>query len=239
VSEEINQLLQKTALQRLIAYRSTGDLALGTYNDQSDPTQVGRQFALILSYDRTLQQQLPSFYNYLLSYPSAKPPNVENVFYWADVKFGLKPTLRIVQRVIMRGNLSDQVAYAIADKQLYASHYFEAALDLSFLHPRNTSHDAVRLLLDHDHGFRANRFDWFQGIDHSKSRCRPIGHKPSGFTDDGQERTGKSTLGSLEVAIPQVILRKTASALERIWYRILPEVRVPEYRATCVQARQN
>jgi len=32
----------------------------------------------------------------------------------------------------MRGNLSDQVAYAIAEKQLYSSHYFETALDLSF-----------------------------------------------------------------------------------------------------------
>jgi hypothetical protein len=132
VSDEVNQLLQKTALQRLLAYQSTGDLALGTYNDQNDPTQVGQQFAFILSYNKTLQQQLPSFYNYLLSYPSAKPANVDNVFYWANVKFGLKPTLRIVQRVVMRGNTGDQVVYAIAEKQLYASHYFETALDLSF-----------------------------------------------------------------------------------------------------------
>lgn len=132
VSEEINQLLQKTALQRLLAYQSTGDMALGTYNDQSDPTQVGQQFAFILSYDKTLQQELPGFYSYLLSYPAGKPANVEDIFYWANVKFGLKPTLRIVQRVTMRGNTSDQVAYAIAEKQLYASHYFETALDLSF-----------------------------------------------------------------------------------------------------------
>jgi hypothetical protein len=34
--------------------------------------------------------------------------------------------------VTMRGNPADQVAYAIAEKQLYSSHYFETALDLSF-----------------------------------------------------------------------------------------------------------
>ena len=34
---------------------------------------------------------------YLLSYPNAKPANVEDTFYWARVKFGLKPTLRVVQ----------------------------------------------------------------------------------------------------------------------------------------------
>jgi hypothetical protein len=48
------------------------------------------------------------------------------------VKFGLKPTLRIVQVVTLRGNPGDQLAYAMAEKQLYLSHYFETALDLSF-----------------------------------------------------------------------------------------------------------
>ena len=32
----------------------------------------------------------------------------------------------------MRGNPRDEVAYAIAEKQLYSSHYFETALDLTF-----------------------------------------------------------------------------------------------------------
>jgi hypothetical protein len=31
----------------------------------------------------------------------------------------------------MRGNPRDEVAYAIAEKQLYSSHYFETALDIS------------------------------------------------------------------------------------------------------------
>jgi hypothetical protein len=34
--------------------------------------------------------------------------------------------------VTMRGDPADPIAYAIAEKQLYASHYFETALDLSF-----------------------------------------------------------------------------------------------------------
>jgi hypothetical protein len=86
----------------------------------------------MLSYDKALPEHLPDFYQYLLSYPNAKPANVEDTFYWASVKFGLKPTLRVVQMVTLRGNPSDPVAYAIAEKQLYSSHYFETALDLSF-----------------------------------------------------------------------------------------------------------
>lgn len=131
-NEQVNQLLQKTALQLLLAYRKEGNQALGNYNDKRDPTEVPKQFAYMLSYTKALPARLPGFYNYLLSYPNQKPLNVDDVFYWANVKFGLKPTLRIVQLVTMRGNAGDPVAYAIAQKQLYSSHYFETALDLSF-----------------------------------------------------------------------------------------------------------
>ena len=132
VSEQVNQQLQKTALDRLLAYQRDGNEALGVYNDKRDPTVVPKQFAYMLSYSKALPEQLPEFYNYLLAYPKAKPANVDDTFYWARVKFGLKPTLRVVQTVTMRGDPADPVAYAIAEKQLYSSHYFETALDLSF-----------------------------------------------------------------------------------------------------------
>ena len=45
---------------------------------------------------------------------------------------GLKPTLRIVHMVTMHGIPNVAVACAIAETQLYSSHYFETALDLSF-----------------------------------------------------------------------------------------------------------
>jgi len=130
--DQVNLHLQQTALQRLLAYQQQGNPVLGVYNDKRDPTEVPQQFAYMLSYSKALPEHLPDFYQYLLDYPRAKPANVEDAFYWARVKFGLKPTLRIVQMVTMRGRPNDRVAYAIAHKQLYASHYFETALDLSF-----------------------------------------------------------------------------------------------------------
>jgi len=86
----------------------------------------------MLSYAKALPQELPDFYNYLLSYPEEKPGNVDSYFYWDNVKFGLKPTLRIVQVLTMHGETPQQPAYLIAEKQLYSSHYFETALDLTF-----------------------------------------------------------------------------------------------------------
>jgi hypothetical protein len=132
VDEQVNRMLQKTVLERLLAYQRDGNEVLGVYNDKHNPTEVPQQFAYMLSYSKALPENLPAFYEYLLTYPNAKPANVEDTFYWARVKFGLKPTLRVVQMVTLRGNPGDQVAYVIAEKQLYSSHYFETALDLSF-----------------------------------------------------------------------------------------------------------
>jgi hypothetical protein len=135
--EQVNQHLQRTALEGLRAYQREGNQALGVYNDKRDPTEVPKQFAYMLSYGKALPENLPDFYQYLLSYPKGRPANVDDTFYWATVKFGLKPTLRIVQMVTWRGNPADSVAYATAEKQLYSSHYFETALDLSFCVPGN------------------------------------------------------------------------------------------------------
>jgi len=129
---QVNDLLRKAALEQLRRYQKDGNQALGVFDDKRDPTDVPRQFAYMLSYARVLPEELPDFHRYLLEYPSYKPANSADTFYWANVKFGLKPTLRIVHLITMRGKAGDPVIYAIAEKQLYSSHYFETALDLSF-----------------------------------------------------------------------------------------------------------
>ena len=135
VDTQVNELLRKTALQFLLAYQRDGNQVFGIYNDKHKPVDVAQQFAYMISYYKELPEHLPEFYRYLLSYPNERPANVEDTFYWARVKFGLKPTLRIVHVVTMKGKTGDEVAYAIAQKQLYSSHYFEAALDLSLCIP--------------------------------------------------------------------------------------------------------
>jgi len=137
VNLEVNELLRKTALRLLLAYQREGNQVFGVYDDKRKPVDVAQQFAYMISYYKALPEHLPEFYEYLLSYPNDRPANIEDTFYWAKVKFGLKPTLRIVHLVTVRGNPTDEVAYAIAEKQLYSSHYFETALDLSFCIPGN------------------------------------------------------------------------------------------------------
>ena len=146
---QVNQFLQKAALARVLAYQSGGNQVLGVYNDHPDPTLVAQQFAYMLSYLKVLPERLPDFYRYLLSYPDAEPANVENMFYWSRVNFGLKPTLRVVQMVSMRGKPGDDLAFVIAS----------------------------RLLPDRGHGVRASRPNRRQRNHHASRGRGPLGLK--------------------------------------------------------------
>jgi hypothetical protein len=130
-AEQANRLAQKMALEALNRYSQGGNTALGTYRDKKHPAVVADTFQSLVSRSKAVPVYLPELDRYLLDYPEAKSENTESQFYWERVNFGLKPTLRIVQAILYRGTSSTDPAYAIAVKQLYASHYFETALDLT------------------------------------------------------------------------------------------------------------
>src|ERR1700741_1936406 len=130
-ADEANALAQRMALQAILNYEQGGNIALGSYRDKNHPAVVADTFASLVSRSKALPVYLPELREYLLNYPKADSSGIESQFYWEKVNFGLKPTLRIVQAIVYRGSRSAQPAYAIAMKQLYASHYFEAALGLT------------------------------------------------------------------------------------------------------------
>src|SRR5260370_40885023 len=119
------------ALEALQSYTQGGNAALGTYMDKHHPAVVGETFASLVSRSKALPVYLPELERYLLDYPEAKSENIQSEFYWEKENFGLKPTLRIVQAIVYRCPRSTDPAYAVAVKQLYASHYFDTALDLT------------------------------------------------------------------------------------------------------------
>ena len=135
---QVNELAKKMALEALLAYQKGGNAALGTYRDKKVPAQVSEQFRSLLSRSTVLPEELPTFYSYLLDYPKASLPESSSIFYWEKVKFGLKPTLRINHQISAHTAGAHGPIDVVAIKQLYASHYFQTALDLNFCIPRKT-----------------------------------------------------------------------------------------------------
>jgi hypothetical protein len=136
-TEQVNHLAKKMILEALLRYQQGGDAALGTYRDKNHPANVADTFQSLLSRSKALPVYLPELDRYLLEYPNAPSKDIESQFYWEKVNFGLKPTIRVVQAIIYQDKSSANPAYAIAIKQLYASHYFETALDLTVCVPDN------------------------------------------------------------------------------------------------------
>jgi hypothetical protein len=132
---EANRLARTLALEGLERYIQGGNTALGTYMDKRHPTVVAETFASLISRSKALPVYLPELERYLLKYPQEQSENIHSEFYWEKVNFGLKPTLRILQAVVYRDSRSEYPAYAVAVKQLYATHYFETALDLTVCVP--------------------------------------------------------------------------------------------------------
>jgi hypothetical protein len=131
VADQVNRRARQLALQALQEYMQGGNAALGAYRDKKHPAAVAETFASVIGRFEALPVYLPELNEYLLDYPKAKSDNVQAGFYWEKVNFGLKPTFRIVQKIVYRGAVGKAPAYAVAEKQIYASHYFETALDLT------------------------------------------------------------------------------------------------------------
>ena len=102
--------------------------------------QLLGQFDWLGAYSPPLQTCLQTF--------SGRPcPQVESVFSWSTAKFGLRPLSTLTHTMIQKSSLAGKPAVFIALKQIYADHYFDAALGLAVLGEDSAepSHPAVWL----------------------------------------------------------------------------------------------
>jgi hypothetical protein len=130
-ADQVNRLARGMVIDLLKAYRQGGNSALGTYRDKEKPALVAEQFEKMVGRGSALPDVVPELRDYLLHYPDATLPGADSYFYWEKVKFGLKPTIRVNHAVIYNASVQGRDLNVVAIKQLYASHYFHTALDLS------------------------------------------------------------------------------------------------------------
>ena len=130
-AQKANILFRPMVLQVVRAYRQGGNRALGEYRDRQHPGRVGDQFETMIGRAAALPEVVPQLRRYLLQYPAAELEDADSYFYWEKLAFGLRPTIRVNHAVIYRGRTQGRGFGAVAIKQLYATHYFYTALDVS------------------------------------------------------------------------------------------------------------
>jgi len=130
-ADQANALARPRVLQLIQAYQRGGNEALGEYRDKDHPARIANQFETMIGRAAALPDVLPELRRYLLEYPNAALAGADSFFYWEKVSFGLKPTIRVNHAVIYRGSAQGRGFGVVAIKQLYATHYFHTALDVS------------------------------------------------------------------------------------------------------------
>ena len=128
---QVNALARGMIVDLLREYRRGGNEALGVYRDKQHPARVSAQFEALVGQAAALPDVMPELRRYLLDYPGAELQNADSYFYWEKVNFGMKPTIRVNHGVIYHTRVQNRDVDAVAIKQLYASHYFHTALDVS------------------------------------------------------------------------------------------------------------
>lgn len=132
-TRQATRVAHEVLLALVRAYQTDGNAALGHYDDDDGgPLPVAEHFRALLASRDNLPAPVPDLIAYLDTYPRGRPMGAEEFLYWSVVVFGLKPTIRVSHVVIYPLPSAQPVAYAIAIKQLYASHYFHTTLELRF-----------------------------------------------------------------------------------------------------------
>jgi hypothetical protein len=155
-----NALLRRTLIDYLNSYRRHGNGALMEYRDKQQAVSLAQEFDGILENFYPFNRHTPALNTYLKKFPHNRPSNTKDRFIWAKVLLGGKakrPTIFLYHLVTHR--LPGGHGTAIALKQLYASHYFDAALGLTLI--LTDPEDASRFYLLH---FDRGRIDVLREI---------------------------------------------------------------------------
>ena len=108
-------------------YLARGNAALVVYGDQETPLALHTGFHALLGRSPYLFAYVPTFHHYLEEFPGRALPGAEDALYWSTEDSGLRPVTTMTHVTVYRPDTAG-VAGLIAFKQIYASHYFHAAL---------------------------------------------------------------------------------------------------------------
>jgi hypothetical protein len=127
---QLSAYARRRLIEYVTAYRARGDSAMAVYDDRGN-VHASDAFAALLAESPYVYQNVPSLERYLASYPRATLADASEILFWSeDVLPRLRPILSVTHQVVFTPPELPGVTL-IAAKQIYANHYFEAAVDLT------------------------------------------------------------------------------------------------------------
>ncbi len=144
---DANRLMRDLLAGMVDRYRQAGDDGLMTYADGDQPLSVAAQFHALLESGSAILRRFPALYRYMIDYPRAQPAEVDDVIYWSKEKMGPAMVVGVTHLAIAPLSGSSPAVFAVASKQLYATHYFDASLGLTILLTDDAAPDSASYLV--------------------------------------------------------------------------------------------
>ena len=126
-------LARQRILDYVSAYLERGNAALVTYNDCSQPVSLAEQWKGLVAATPSFAHYAPALRQYADGFPRASLPGATDLIYWAKENYGLpKPVINVTHMITWRDPARpDRIL--VAQKQIYASHYYDGSLALTAL----------------------------------------------------------------------------------------------------------
>ena len=156
---QTNRVMRQMLVDYVTRYRDAGAAASMQYADQNETVDVGREFASLLEADVEMWQHFGDLRRHLLRYPMEHTPETTDTLYWSKERVSRRLVVSVTHLAISRTTYGPS-AYAIASKQIYGTHYFDASLGLTVLvRDRSVSSPATYVVY-----LNRSRVDIFDGL---------------------------------------------------------------------------
>lgn len=128
---KVNALVREAIVTYVGAYMKNGDDVLVTYNDRSQPVRLKSEWLQILAASPYFQQYATPLRDHLAQYPRSPAAGARDILYWINEKYtGLKPVVSVMHAVLYQDPARPDRTI-VAQKQLYASHYYDGSLAIA------------------------------------------------------------------------------------------------------------
>jgi hypothetical protein len=133
-AQRANDVMRQVLFEYVREYLQRGTPASMEYADRSERLNVGREFVALVESPIGGWNQFSLLRQHLVEFPTADAAALTDFVYWSKEKVVRKTVVSITHVAIYR-DAGSSPEYAIASKQIYGSHYFDASLGLTVLLP--------------------------------------------------------------------------------------------------------
>ena len=157
-ARQASRLVLQLLVDHVGRYGQRGTAAAMEYADREQRLNVGREFASLLDADTITSAYAPRLRQHLLDYPTSPGENITDFIYWSKELVRGRPVISITH-VATAAIENSPVVTAIASKQIYAMHYYDASLGLTLLLPDRTAASPATYVIY----LNRSRIDLFDG----------------------------------------------------------------------------